>query len=370
MSKPVRQSWNGPGRATYSQTKNDMKATSHPIIFAYVLAAALLTSACEEEKKPEQTDDTIPVKVISSAALTQAQAVETSGLLGSENEARLSFKIGGIIKDIFVKEGDKVRKGQLLATLNTTEIAAQMGQAEENFLKAQRDARRVQNLYRDSVATKEQLENTQTALVLAEKQLDIVKFNLSQTKIFSTADGVVMQKLQNAGEQVQGGTPVLHVSSTSSSDWVVKCGLTDKDWARLKGGEKAEIAFDAYPQTFTGNVKTLAQVSDPVSGLYQAEITLDKPATKLASGLFAKVHVYPKEKTSMISIPVDALIEGENDSAFVFVADGNRAQKKGVKVAFLEGDKAFILAGIDAGARVIREGSAYLAEGSVIKVVQ
>ncbi|MCF0069852.1 efflux RND transporter periplasmic adaptor subunit [Dyadobacter sp. CY261] len=347
-----------------------MKATTHPFIYAYILAAALLTSACKEEKKPEQTDETIPVKIISSAALTQAQAVETSGLLGSENEARLSFKIAGIIRDIQVKEGDHVRKGQLLATLNTTEIAAQMSQAEENFLKTQRDARRVQNLYRDSVATKEQLENTQSAMVLAEKQLDIVKFNLSQSKIFSTADGVVMQKLQNAGEQVQGGTPVLHISSTSSSDWVVKCGLTDKDWARLKGGEKAEVTFDAYPQTFSGSVKTLAQVSDPVSGLYQVEIRLDKPVVKLASGLFAKASIYPKQQTSMVSIPVDALIEGENDSAFVFVAEGNRAQKKRVKIAFLEGDKAFILAGIDAGARVIREGSAYLAEGSVIKVVQ
>jgi RND family efflux transporter MFP subunit len=347
-----------------------MKATTHPSIYAYVIAAALLTSACREEKKPEQTDETIPVKIISSAALSQSQAVETSGLLGSDNEARLAFKIGGIIKDILVKEGDHVRKGQLLATLNTTEIAAQTGQAEENFLKAKRDAQRVQNLYRDSVSTKEQLENSQTALVLAEKQLDIVKFNLSQTKIFSTTDGVVIQKLQNAGEQVQGGAPVLYVSSTSKQDWIVKCGLTDKDWARLKGGEKAEINFDAFPQTFTGSVKTLAQASDPVSGLYQAEIRLDRPSTKLANGLFAKVNIYPKEKTNMISVPVDALIEGDDDSAFVFVANGNKAEKKRVKIAFLEGDKAFILAGIDAGAKVIREGSAYLAEGSVIKVVQ
>lgn len=347
-----------------------MKATTHPIIYAYVLSAALMTSACKEEKKPERTDDTIPVKIISSAALTQSQAVETSGLLASENEARLSFKVGGIIREVLVKEGDHVRRGQVLATLNTTEIGAQMGQAEENFLKAKRDAQRVQNLYRDSVATKEQLENTQSALVLAEKQLDIVKFNLSQSKIISTTDGVVIQKLQNAGEQVQGGTPVLFISSTSSADWIIRCGLTDKDWARLKGGEKAEITFDAYPQTFTGSVKTLAQASDAASGLYQAEIRVDKAAAKLASGLFAKVSIYPKEKTSMVSVPVDALIEGDHDSAFVFVANGNKAEKKRVKVAFLEGDKAFILAGVDAGARVIREGSAYLADGSVIKVVQ
>ncbi|MEO6286241.1 MAG: efflux RND transporter periplasmic adaptor subunit [Dyadobacter sp.] len=347
-----------------------MKTTIKISMIALFASSIFAMTACREEKKAEETDTTIPVKIISSSALSQAQAVETSGLLASENEAHLSFKIGGIINSVLVKEGDRVRKGQVLATLNTTEIAAQMAQAEENFLKAKRDAQRTQNLYRDSVNTKEQLENSQTSLTLAEKQLEIVRFNLSQAKIISRADGVVIQKLQNAGEQVEGGTPVLFISSTSQKDWVIKCGLTDKDWARLKGGEKTDIIFDAYPQTFTGSVKSLSQGSDVVSGLYQAEIRLDKQDAKMANGLFAKVSIYPKEKTNMVSIPVDALIEGENDTAFVFIANGSKAHKKQVKIAFLEGDKAFILSGVDAGAKVIREGSAYLAEGSDIKIIQ
>ncbi|MCF2505946.1 efflux RND transporter periplasmic adaptor subunit [Dyadobacter sp. CY107] len=345
-----------------------MKKTIKTSIILLMLLAVL--GACKEEKKVEETDSTIPVKIISSAALTQSQPVQTSGLLGSENEAHLSFKIGGIIQDVMVKEGDRVRKGQLLATLNATEIAAQMAQAEENFMKAKRDAQRTQNLFRDSVNTKEQLENSLTSRNVAEKQLEIVRFNLSQAKIYATTDGVVIQKLQNAGEQVQGGAPVLFISSTSNKDWVIKCGLTDKDWTRLKGGEKAEIIFDAYPQTFSGSLATLSQGSDTGSGLYQAEIRLDKQPAKLANGLFAKVSIYPKQKTEMISVPVDALIEGESDSAFVFVADNGKALKKQVKIAFLEGEKAFILSGIDAGAKIIREGSAYLADGSAIKIVQ
>jgi RND family efflux transporter MFP subunit len=336
-----------------------------------VLAAAFLfLNACKKEEKEALTDSTIPVKIISPAALSQSQSIETSGLLTSENEANLSFKTGGIIQGILVKEGDKVRKGQLLATLNTTEIAAQMSQAEENYMKAKRDAQRTQNLFKDSVNTREQLENSATALLIAEKQLEITRFNYAQTRIVATTDGVVIRKLHNAGEQVQGSNPVLYISSNSSNDWIIKCGLTDKDWTRLKGNEKAEIVFDAYPQTFHGSVKSLSQGSDAQSGLYQAEIRLDKQQARLANGLFANVHIYPKEKTNMISVPVDALIEGENDSAYVFVKQGEKARRKTVKIGFLEGDKAFILSGIDAGAEVIREGSAYLTDGSAIKVVQ
>ncbi|WP_439585304.1 efflux RND transporter periplasmic adaptor subunit [Dyadobacter bucti] len=347
-----------------------MKTTLKISLYTLSLIATMLVISCKQEKKVEETDKTIPVKVISSSALSQSQAVETSGLLASENEARLSFKIGGIVREILVKEGDQVRKGQLLATLNTTEISAQLSQAEENFLKAQRDAKRTENLYRDSVNTKEQLENSQTVLRVAEKQLEILKYNLSQTRIVATTNGAVIQKLVNTGEQVEGGKPVLFISGTNSADWVVKCGLTDKDWARLKGGEKAEIVFDAFPQTFTGSVESLSQGSDVTSGLYQAEIRIERHEARLANGLFAKVSIFPREKTDMVSIPVDALIEGENDSAFVFVARGNMAQKKQVKIAYLEGDKAFILSGVDASSKVIREGSAYLADGSVIKIVQ
>jgi RND family efflux transporter MFP subunit len=347
-----------------------MKTTIQLSYSIFFLAGTLLLGSCKEEKKVQETDNTIPVKIISSAALSQSQAVETSGLLASDNEANLSFKVAGIINAILVKEGDHVRKGQVLATLNTTEITAQVNQAEENFLKAKRDAQRIQNLYRDSVSTKEQLENSQTSMILAEKQLEIARYNLSQTKIVSTADGVVIRKLQNAGEQAQSGVPVLYISSTSNKDWIIKCGLTDKDWARLEGGERAEISFDAYPQAFTGKVSRLAQGSEVGSGLYQVEIQLDKQDAKLATGLFAKVSIYPREKTDMISVPVDALIEGEKDSAFVFVANQNKAARKHVKIAYLEGDKAYILSGIDAGAKVIREGSAYLTDGSVIKIVQ
>jgi multidrug efflux pump subunit AcrA (membrane-fusion protein) len=87
--------------------------------------------------------------------------ITASGLLSTENEARLSFKISGIIEKIFVKEGDRVRKGQLLATLKSTEIASQVQQVQLTVEKAQRDYQRANNLYKDSVVTLEQLQNAE-----------------------------------------------------------------------------------------------------------------------------------------------------------------------------------------------------------------
>lgn len=337
---------------------------------ALLLIAGISIQGCRRPLPIMKTDNAIPVKTISGIALQGAEPLETSGLLSSEQQSNLSFKTGGIINRILVKEGDHVRKGQVLATLNMTEINAQLSQAQENFNKANRDAQRTGNLFRDSVNTREQYEHMQTALTIARKQLEIARYNTGQSTITATTDGVVLKKSANEGEQIAGGSPVLFISSTAGKDWVIKCGLTDKDRARISGNEKAEISFDAYPQTFTGTVKTLAQGSDSGSGLYQAEIRLNPADIKLVAGLFAKVKIYPTGKTDLLAVPMDALIEGSNDSAYVFVAAGKTALRKPVKVAYLKGDKAYLSAGIVTADRIIREGSAYLSAGSTIKIIQ
>ena len=344
-----------------------MKLINFSIAIATI---AILALGCKQPKPVGKSDNAIPVKLISVSSLQETEPMEASGILSSEQQRNFSFKMSGIISRILVAEGDKVQNGQVLALLNKTEVNAQLNQAVENFNKAKRDAQRIANLYKDSVSTKEQFENTQTALIIAKKQLDIAQYNTSQSSIISNTAGVVLRKAANEGEQVAGGIPILLVGSNAAQDWIIKCGITDKDRARLKGNESAEINFDAYPQTFNGKVKSLAQGSDVASGLYQVEVRVNPGAIKLVAGLFAKVKLYPTGKTDLLSVPVDALVEGKNDSAYVFVANGNIAVKKAVKIAYLKGDKAYISSGMSAEDRVIREGSAYLTPGSTLKIIR
>lgn len=334
-----------------------------------VFGSATIMS-CKQPKAVQKTDSAIPVKIMSASARYQNEPVETSGLLSSEQQSNLSFKTGGIINKILVKEGDHVQKGQILAMLNMTEVNAQLNLAQENFNKAKRDAQRINNLFKDSVSTREQLENSQTTLSIAKKQLDVASFNTTQSSIRANTDGVVLKKLANEGEQINGGTPVLYISSVASKDWVIKCGITDKDRSRITGNEDTEINFDIFPQTFKGKVKSLAQGSDGSSGLYQVEIRLEPSQAKLVSGLFAKVKIYPSGKTDLLSVPLDVLVEGRNDSAYVFTAINQKAVKKIVKVAYLKGNSAFISSGLSSADQIIREGSAYLTEGSIIKIIK
>jgi RND family efflux transporter MFP subunit len=301
----------------------------------------------------------------------QGRILQYSGLIASNAESRLSFKIGGMISKIDVKEGDHVSAGQLLATLDLTEIDAQVQQAQQNVEKAQRDENRLKNLYRDTVATLEQLQNIHTQLSVATESLRIANFNRQYAQVRASTRGTILQKLMNEGEYAAAGTAVLLFNGTAANDWVVRFGVSDKDWAVLHKGDKATVSIDAYPdQPFSGTITKLAEGADATNGTYPVEVTVSPAGHKLAPGLFCTLRLQPPSRTAYSFIPASALAEGEGSTGFVYTlnADNKTVKKIPVHVAFLQGDQIAVNSGLDHVQEVITEGVGYLTDGATVRV--
>ncbi|MES2519304.1 MAG: efflux RND transporter periplasmic adaptor subunit [Bacteroidota bacterium] len=343
------------------------------ILIPSILFLSLLVSCGKkkEVKKALIEDDIISVKLADVSQANSTEAIKVSGLVGSLQEARLSFKTGGIIEKIYVKEGQNVRKGQLLATLNLTEINAQVQQASESVQKAERDLKRITNLYRDSVATLEQVQNLTTALSVAKQSFEIASYNQGYSKIYASNNGVIVKKLMNEGELAGPGTPVFFMNASGVNDWVIKVGIADKDWTRLRMGDRATVQLDAFPETiFTAVVSNLSQGADQSSGLYQAELQLNTQGKKIATGLFGNAQIMPSTIQKHTSIPIDAVVEGNGDDASVYVVANGKAHKMPIRLVGIDNTRAFVGTGLAGIMQVITDGSAYLVEGSKVKVVK
>ncbi len=291
--------------------------------------------------------------------------------MASSEEAKLSFKIGGIIQKIYVAEGQKVGKGQLLASLNMTEIDAQVSQAKYGVEKAERDFKRVESMYKDTAATLEQMQNATTGFDVAKQNLQIAQFNRSYAQITSPIDGAVIKKMANEGELTGPGTPIFYITSNRQGDWVVRVGVSDKDWARLKVGDKATVTLDAYPtETFMGSVKKLAPAADPMNKLYEIEVKINPHGKRFAAGLFAKVELKPAQSRPYVMVPIEAIVEGNGKDAFVYILDDSRKKVKRipVQIGFVDGDKVLVTNGLDNISEVITSGSAFLTESSSVVV--
>jgi membrane fusion protein, multidrug efflux system len=323
----------------------------------------------KETKQAILIDDIIAVKTEPIIDGNSIEPIEASGLVSSASEARLSFKTGGIIEKIYVKEAQNVSKGQLLATLNLTEINANVQQAAESVHKAERDLKRITNLYADSVSTLEQVQNLTTLLSVAKQNLQIANYNRSYSTIHAPNSGTIVKKNMNEGELAGPGTQVFFMNSTGVNDWVLKVGLSDKDWARIKIGDNADVKMDAFSEEkFTGIVSNLGQGTDATSGLYQIEIKLVTNGKKIASGLFGAAKIYPKISKNQASISINALIEGNNQNGFVYTTDGNKAQKVSIEVDHIADGRVYLKSFPASLKNVITDGSAYLVDGSKIKI--
>ncbi len=349
-----------------------MKSTS---LFFIIILAWMAQSCSNSDGKSEpasRVSEAVPVRVIAIAQEELQAVVQTSGLFTTDDETYLAFKTGGIIEKIMVKEGDAIRKGQLLATLNLTEIEAQVAQARLSFEKASRDFKRVENLYKDSVATLEQFQNARTGMDVASRQLDAANFNRSYSEIRAVANGFVLRKMANEGQVISPGTSVFQTNGAGKGKWILRTGVSDREWSMINMGDKAQVSTDAREgKQYEAVVTHKSEGADAMNGSFMVELTLKSPGNGLASGLFGKATIQASHKQRVWKIPYDALLDGDAQSGYVFVTDDEKtAHKVSVTIGSIERNEVIILAGLENAKKLIISGSAYLKDNAPIKIIE
>ena len=321
--------------------------------------------------KEVATEKAIPVKVAEVEFGEVNMAVKSTGFIATREEVKLSFKTGGIVARTLVKEGDSVKKGQLLAELNLAEINAQVNQAKNIFEKAERDYSRAENLYTDSVATLEQVQNAETALNVAKSVMDMAQFNLKHSKIVAPENGVILKQLIRQNELVGPGYPV-YLLGVSGKQWIIKTGLADREVVKIHAGDSASVTIDAWPEEkFSARVDQIGEVANAQTGTYEVELLLNPTERRLATGFMAKVTLYPSQKDSFYLIPIESIVEANHHTGYVFIPSaGFRAKKIAVTIGNLTDTKAAISSGLEHVPHVISTGAAFLKEGDLIIINQ
>ena len=338
------------------------------ITIVFVLAAV---HACRPQQK-ENKQETAPVRVVVAPVTRQAYRipVRATGLLGTKEQMKLSFKTGGIVKKLQASEGHAYRKGDILAVLDLSEVEASVRQAHIGLEKAGRDLERARNLYRDSVATLEQFQNAQSAFELAKSQVQIAEFNLRHSSITAPADGKVQKVLVEASELIAPGHPAILYASTED-DWIMRATLTDKDVVRISIGDSASLQIDAFQgKSFMGEVSELASVADPVTGTYEAEIRVFTPDPRFRSGFFARAEIHPNDSDLALTVPLECLLDATDGQASVFLYTNGTVQLKRVRTGPFLDEKVVIREGLKEGEQVVSEGARYLQSGMKVEVIQ
>jgi RND family efflux transporter MFP subunit len=351
------------------------------LFYLLMVLTGMTLVSCGARTEPVKKIETssIPVKIIPVKQFNTVEKITVSGQFTTDDEVMMSFKTTGIVSKIFVKEGDAIKKGQLLATLNLTEINASLQQATLAFEKTTRDYQRLDNLYKDSVATLEQVQNAKTTMDLASQQLNAARFNRQYSEIRAEANGFVLRKLANEGQLVNSGNPIFQTNGAGSEKWILRTGVTDKQWSAIKPGDQAEIVIPSGGgKTLGGKITRKSESADPANGLFSVDIELTRiHPGKLAAGMFGSGVITTtdnkdaeKSKSASWSVPYEALLDGDGNTGYVFITnDDKNAQKVKVVIAGVEKDHVIVIQGLENAKFLIVSGSAYLTDNSPIHII-
>jgi RND family efflux transporter MFP subunit len=343
-------------------------------MLATVPAWGLAAEGCGEARTVQAADtppiEAIPVQLGAVGRGPLLRRIRASGTVHLKSEADLSFKVGGLVTRVAVDAGSHVRKGQLLATIDPTEVQAAQSQAGEAVRKAERDLARVQALQQNGAVGPVDVQNAQTAVAMARATDDAAQFNLRQSSLVAPDDGIIDKRLVEVGEMAAPGRPMFHLRGASRGV-VVRAQLVDRDALQLKLGDHARVTLDARPDLALGaHVVQIASTASPGTGTLEVELQLEAAdALRLPSGLTAKLEI-ERNELPLASVPLAALVDGDGAAAAVYVIEGERAKRVPVRVSFFAEDRAALSSELEHVESVVELGATRLEDGSLVRVTR
>lgn len=336
------------------------------IIFLCILTLA----ACKQPAEHSAVEQKVyNVKVQSPEFIKYSEPLRASGILSTRLEVKLGFKTGGLIKTMNVREGQTVNAGDVLASLDLSEINAHVNQAGIACEKAKRDYTRAQNLYRDSVATLEMVQNAKSAYDLSLSQKKIAEFNLKHSRIIAPAKGKIQKIIAKQDEIIAPGYPAI-LFATSENNWIVRVALSDKDIVKFQVGDSASIEMDPYPdKLYSAVISELGTFADPVTGTYEVELLMEEENLSFRPGFVARAQLFPSEVSAGWWLPLEAVQNVDNNRGYVFILDGPDVVKRNVKVGKIVNEGLLILDGLSDDLFVVTDGASYLKDGARVNVL-
>lgn len=342
------------------------------------LAVWLLSGGKKEEKITFDTAAVAPANIMNSITATGTIEPVTSVTVGTQ--------VSGIVSKLFVDYNSVVKKGQVIAELDKTNLMSQLNTAKTQLATAQSQLNyqtanynRYKTLFEKGLVAADDFDNAKLSYTQAKEQVASAKeevqraqTNLGYATITSPIDGVVLSKSVEEGQTVAASfsTPELFTIAQDLTNMQVVADVDEADIGDVKEGERVTFTVDAYPDdTFEGEVKQVRQEATTTNNVVTYEVVISAPNAdlKLKPGLTANVTIYTAERNGVLSVPSKALrftpqketvgkmkiVDVANAKNKVWTIEGNSIVAHKVNIGMTDGTNTQIVGGIAEGTKVI-----------------
>lgn len=360
-------------------------------------------AGCGEKTKKVSKDSSVNVTVSEVKLQTIEETATYTGELKAGESTSVSAKVSGNVEAIYCEVGDYVNEGDVLLQIDDTDYRTQYNQANAAYQAALSQSKTVVSsaqieynnaktnlenqkvLYESGAISKlaydaavTRYDNAKINLDAAVEQsgvgsakamLDAAQNSLNYTTIKAPISGYISNKNANVGQMAAPGVEIFSIKKTEKIN--AQINVTESIISKVTVGAKAKIKVDSVDEEIEGNVTVANPTKNAQTGMYYISISIDNADGILKDGMFADITLTLSDSADTLVVPSDSVIEDEDGKKYVYITDGETAEKIEVTVGIVTEEYTEIIKGVSEGDKVIVTGKEYLSEeNNNIKIVK
>ena len=311
----------------------------------------------------------VPVEVAPATRGDVRETLHALGTVEAEEQVRVTVEIDAIVRALPFEEGRLVRKGQVLATLNDTELRAEARRAAALRDQARLTYARFEQLSQEKIASPQDRDNARAALQVAEANVGLAQARLSKTRVLAPFSGVVGSRLVSPGAYLRAGDAITEIARIDTVK--VAFAVPERYLADLRRGAGVTVTTVAFPgKEFRGAVNVLDPILNAATRSARLSARIPNSQGDLRPGMSADVTAVIAERTQAVTVPDEAVF-AEGDRNFVFVVQPDSSVvRRPVQLGARQPGRVEVREGLQGGERVVRAGHQKLYEGAKVSPVE
>jgi membrane fusion protein, multidrug efflux system len=377
---------------------NSLMKIKNLLAMGGIAIAAVALYGCNTDGKAAQTKqpsvDAVPVEVAAAARAPISANYSGTASLVADHEAQVVAKTSGVIKKLYVEEGDSVKAGQLLAEIDDLDARSKLASAEAQMHKSEATFAHAEAAIPKQLIPQFEYEQDKYDLQDKRAAMESARLQLEYTRVLAPVEGIIAERSVKVGNMLQANQNVFRIVGMDPLQAVLN--VPERQLGILKSGQAVQLEADALPgQKFTGVILRIAPVVDSNSGTFRVTTQFRDKTGTLKPGMFARIDIVYDHHDDALTVPRSALVEEDGETAVFVVekatpessvatknaataetkaaiappADSFVAHRRLVKVGYTDSDHVEIRSGIDEGARVITVGRNAVRDGTAVQVI-
>jgi len=321
----------------------------------------------KQAQQDKQEKPPIPVEIAKVVRGDIQQTYRTITTLQAEREVAVVARSSGILKQLNVEEGDKVKAGQILAQLDTEQLRLEVARLKATTQKLRKELERQESLFRRNLTSRDALDRARYEYEAQNAQLELSRLKLNYATIRAPFDGVVIERHIKPGNFVRDNDKLFQIADLSKMQAPIF--LPEKEMPHVKVGQRVWLGFDATggaPRL--GHIERIQPAVDTATGTFKAVAALDNPDLSLKTGMFGKVELVFDEHKNSLLLERQAIITQDNKEHVFVIRDGVAYQTP-ISIGFKRDGYVEVVSGLQEADEVVVTGQQLLKHEAKVEIL-